>query len=154
MRKPQNRTEFGARMYEARISIKPKLSQARVAKLLGISQGTVSEAEHERQGSTHTAQFAVLYNVNAHWLETGEGERSAPSGSGVVRMSLAVDPGGVALALGALLTNLGRGDRRAILGLLSDLERDPALAVDVARRIRGLLGHGAFGPKSKPADAA
>ena len=71
--RPSSRTEFGQRMYEARIAA--GLSQVAVCKELGISQGTLSEAERLAYGSSHTVRFAALYNVSAHWLAIGTGPR-------------------------------------------------------------------------------
>lgn len=51
------------------------LSQEFVASKVGISQGTLSEAEWTANGSSHTAEFAALYKVDAHWLATGHGRK-------------------------------------------------------------------------------
>ena len=42
-----------------------------VCKELGISQGTLSEAERLAYGSSHTVRFASLYKVSAQWLANG-----------------------------------------------------------------------------------
>lgn len=73
MKKPaRERTGFGHRMAKARAH--RGLSQRAVAMALGVSQGTVSEAETTAEGSAHVTRFASLYGVNADWLATGEGE--------------------------------------------------------------------------------
>lgn len=67
----RDRTEFGARMREAREAI--GLSQSMVAEKLGISQGTLSELERTAKGTSHIVAFASLYDVSPEWLATGEG---------------------------------------------------------------------------------
>ena len=65
-------TEFGKRVRTARKNA--GLSQAALARAVGVSQGTVSEMETLAHSSTVTAQVAVACGVNANWLATGEGE--------------------------------------------------------------------------------
>lgn len=67
----RHRTPFGARMHQARA--RAKKTQVEVARLLAISQGTLSELETEAAGSARVAEFAALYGCNAVWLATGEG---------------------------------------------------------------------------------
>lgn len=66
------RTPFGERLVKAR---KHKgLTQDALAKLVGMSQGTLGEAEKLANGSTYTAQIAAVCGVSELWLATGEGE--------------------------------------------------------------------------------
>lgn len=69
---PRDRTPFGFRMWQARK--RASLTQMQVRKAIGVSQGTLSEAEHEHHTSGLTPQFAALYGCSAHWLATGEGD--------------------------------------------------------------------------------
>lgn len=69
------RSAFGARLYKARTD--RKMTQMKVAKAIGISQGTLTQLETTSNGSTHTAQLAKLYGVDANWLATGEGGKAS-----------------------------------------------------------------------------
>lgn len=73
--RPIHRTDFGARLYEARVAA--GLSQRDACRALGLSPPTLSEAERYSQGSSHVARFARLYGVSAEWLSTGQGVREA-----------------------------------------------------------------------------
>lgn len=66
----KDRTPFGERMYEARR--KSGLKQLEVCSALGISQGTLSEAERVAHSSSRVAEFAQLYGVDPIWLSTGD----------------------------------------------------------------------------------
>lgn len=73
------RTAFGERLKKAREA--KKLTQPQLAKLAGVAQGTVGEAETTAIGSKHTAAFAAVLGVRAEWLSTGTGpmvDRSTP----------------------------------------------------------------------------
>lgn len=70
MRK-RERTPFGERLYQARKEA--KLTQARLAELAGMAQGTLAEAEYTGSGSTYTPQLAAACQVRAEWLATGIG---------------------------------------------------------------------------------
>jgi transcriptional regulator with XRE-family HTH domain len=67
------RTAFGRRLFEAREAA--KLTQQDVAKRVGMSQGTLAEAETSGKRSGFTPQLAEVYKVSAKWLATGKGER-------------------------------------------------------------------------------
>lgn len=69
-RPAKERTQFGARMHEART--RAGLSQEKVATKLDISQGTLSGLERTAEGSSLVVQFARLYGCNVDWLATGE----------------------------------------------------------------------------------
>lgn len=64
------RTPYGQRLREARLAL--NLTQADVAKAVGMSQSTLAELEKSGLSSGQTAQLARLYDVDAHWLATGE----------------------------------------------------------------------------------
>lgn len=67
-----NPSEFGKRLRESRKE--NKLTQAAVAKRVGISQGTLSELEGGHHASSaSTPALAHLYGVNALWLAEGRG---------------------------------------------------------------------------------
>jgi transcriptional regulator with XRE-family HTH domain len=67
------RSEFGSRLRAARKEA--RLTQEQVAEALGISQGTLSQAEKEGDGSVHVAAMAAMLGVNPLWLATGEGPK-------------------------------------------------------------------------------
>lgn len=73
--RPKERTPFGARLFEARKAA--KLTQPKLAAMVGMSQGTLAEAEYTAQGSTFTPQLAKACGVSADWLATGQGPRLA-----------------------------------------------------------------------------
>jgi DNA-binding XRE family transcriptional regulator len=79
----RTRTDFADRMRSARQ--RAGLSQAAVCRHLGLSQGTLSEAERIAHGSSRVTEFAELYQVNPHWLATGHGDMDNPPGRGVSR---------------------------------------------------------------------
>lgn len=64
-------TDFGRRIKAARKHA--KLTQVKLAKLIGISQGSLSEMESEGMSSTYTVQIARACGVDAGWLATGDG---------------------------------------------------------------------------------
>lgn len=66
-----SRTEFGARLRLARQ--KAKLTQAALAQMVGVAQGTVAELESIGHGSSYAAQLASACRVRVEWLTTGDG---------------------------------------------------------------------------------
>ena len=76
-RKPT--TDYGARLRQARAHA--KMTQAKAAEELAMSQGTLSELERQGHGSTYTAALASLFGVNSLWLETGAGNMLDPEQS-------------------------------------------------------------------------
>lgn len=65
-----HRTAFGQRMFDSRKA--RQLTQKQVCAQIGIGQSTLAELEREAQSSGFTAMFARLYEVDAHWLATGQ----------------------------------------------------------------------------------
>lgn len=65
------RTPFGQRLVLARENA--GISQENAARTVGMSQGTLSEAEVAGKRSGYTSQLAALYQVNPVWLATGKG---------------------------------------------------------------------------------
>lgn len=65
-------TEYGTRLRQARKHA--GLNQLQLAKKTGIAQSTISSAERLGSGSTDNSVYAMACGVNAHWLETGEGD--------------------------------------------------------------------------------
>lgn len=56
-----------------------ELSQPALAKLAGVSQGTIGNIEAGiRGGSTSLAQLAHVLQVRYHWLRDGDGEMDLP----------------------------------------------------------------------------
>lgn len=68
-------TEFGARLKQARKHA--ALTQAQLAKRVGIGQSTLAELEKTGQGSSHAVAIAQACRVSPAWLSKGEGEMSA-----------------------------------------------------------------------------
>lgn len=66
-----DRSEFGARLYQARKHA--QLSQVKVAQLVGMSQSAYAQAEREGNGSTFVTRLAEALGVHADWLATGRG---------------------------------------------------------------------------------
>ena len=64
-------TEFGARLREARKAA--NVTQATLAKKVGIGQSTVAELEKSGNGSSHVPAIAAVLGCSALWLATGEG---------------------------------------------------------------------------------
>lgn len=73
MGRPKERTEYGQRLYEARKGA--KLSQERLAELVGMGQSSLAEAESTQLGSSFTAQLAAATGVRAEWLASGVGPK-------------------------------------------------------------------------------
>lgn len=64
-------TEYGLRLKAARKHA--EMTQVQASNATGIPQSTISTAEREGYGSGDTPIYAKVYNVDAHWLATGEG---------------------------------------------------------------------------------
>ena len=58
-------TEFGQRLKQARKAA--ALTQAQLAKKVGIGQSTIAELEKIGSGSSHTPAIAAILNVSALW---------------------------------------------------------------------------------------
>lgn len=69
----KSRTGFGERMHQARKVAKLTQEAACAALSPHVAQSTLSELETTAAGSSRTAEFAVAYKCNGHWLATGEG---------------------------------------------------------------------------------
>lgn len=69
-----DRTPFGQRLHDARKAA--GYTQEAAAKEVGMSQGTLADAEIEGKRSGYTPQLAALYGVNAAWLATGRGSKT------------------------------------------------------------------------------
>lgn len=77
---------IGSRVKEARLAA--KMTQATLAKKVGISQGALSGLEiGDSQGTTLLASMAAALGVSALWLETGKGPREAGAASGPLSTS-------------------------------------------------------------------
>lgn len=70
-RRQKRRTEFGERLNLAREQA--GMTQREAAAALGISQGTMSEAETVAFGSSYVVHMARLFNCDPYWLAMGEG---------------------------------------------------------------------------------
>ena len=66
-------TTYGDRLKEARRA--KKMSQGRLAQLVGLKQPTVSGLEASGKGSSYTASFAKVLGVNPLWLSEGRGDK-------------------------------------------------------------------------------
>lgn len=69
-------TDFGNRLKSARKHA--GLTQAQLAKKVGIGQSTLAELEKAGQGSSHAPAIANACRVSALWLATGSGLMEAP----------------------------------------------------------------------------
>lgn len=122
-------TEFGRRLKLARAHA--RLSQIQLARTLGISQGTVSEAEIKGYGSSHVVRMAQACGVSPVWLASGEGDMvEGPPTAGPLHAReesppYAVPPGstGWLRRLGAELARLPPEHRDAAAGLLASWAR-------------------------------
>lgn len=65
-------TDFGKRLKEARKHA--GLTQAQLAKKVGIGQSTIAELERSGNGSSYVSTMAVTMRVSPLWLEKGTGE--------------------------------------------------------------------------------
>ena len=69
-------TGFGARLRSARKAA--GLSQLQLEEKCGVNQGSISKIERgDQEESVHTPKLAAALGVEALWLATGEGPRSA-----------------------------------------------------------------------------
>ena len=73
-------TEFGQRLKTARKAA--KMTQADLAKKVGIGQSTIAELEKSGNGSSHVPVMAAVLGCSALWLATGEGQMNTPVGAG------------------------------------------------------------------------
>jgi len=69
-------TEYGKRLLQAMEYA--GLNQKEFVAKAELPQSTVSTAITRGNSSSHTALFAKICGVNAHWLSTGEGEMIQP----------------------------------------------------------------------------
>lgn len=65
-------TDFGKRLKEARKHA--GMTQAQLAKKVGIGQSTIAELERSGHGSSYVSTMAVTMRVSPQWLEKGTGE--------------------------------------------------------------------------------
>ena len=65
---------FGGRLRESRKAA--KLSQAKAASMVSVSQGLISDLENNvYDSSAKTIELAHIYRVNPYWLATGCGDK-------------------------------------------------------------------------------
>lgn len=83
-------TEFGTRLREARKAA--KMTQATLAKKVGIGQSTVAELEKTGNGSSHVPAIAVVLGCSALWLATGEGAMRDGFDSNVTPVTMGMRP--------------------------------------------------------------
>lgn len=84
------KTAFGERLTKAREHA--QMTQIQAAKRVGMSQGTLGEAENSGNRSAYTAQLATLYGVNPNWLATGNGRMLDSDNSGRYMMPVPTPP--------------------------------------------------------------
>lgn len=66
---------FGERLKSSRKAA--KLSQTKVAAMVGVSQGLISDLENNAyDASAKTIELAYIFRVNPYWLATGKGDRN------------------------------------------------------------------------------
>lgn len=89
---PQNRyietmkTEFGERLHQARKAA--KFTQQKLARAVGMSQGTLGALELTGQGSSYTPAIARELGVSVEWLAYGNGEMRADASLPVAKAVL------------------------------------------------------------------
>lgn len=70
-----------------------KLSQAELSERIGINQSSYSELETGKsRSSTHTPKIAKLLNIDAYWLDTGEGEPKADTADDIIAKISQLNP--------------------------------------------------------------
>lgn len=83
-------TEFGQRLKTARKAA--KMTQAELAKKVGIGQSTVAELEKTGNGSSHVPAMAAALQCSALWLATGDGSMKEGFDSNVRPAHLGMRP--------------------------------------------------------------
>lgn len=83
-------TEFGMRLKEARKAA--KMTQAALAKKVGIGQSTIAELEKTGNGSSHVPAMAAALNCSALWLATGQGQMTSEIDKNVKPVEMGVRP--------------------------------------------------------------
>jgi phage repressor protein C with HTH and peptisase S24 domain len=85
-----DRSAFGRRLLQARKHA--RLTQVQLAKAVGMSQGTLAEAEKTASGSSFTAQLAAATGVHPEWLASGCGDMLAAKRSEPIQIDLENHP--------------------------------------------------------------
>lgn len=106
-------TEFGLRLKEARKAA--KMTQAELAKKVGIGQSTIAELEKTGNGSSHVPAMAAALKCSAIWLSKGDGRMDDGFDANVQQVALGMRPYPVisriqAGALCEIATPYGPGD--------------------------------------------
>lgn len=83
-------TEFGMRLKEARKAA--KMTQAALAKKVGIGQSTIAELEKTGNGSSHVPAMAAALNCSALWLATGQGQMTSEIDKNVKPVEMGMRP--------------------------------------------------------------
>lgn len=83
-------TEFGTRLKAARKAA--KMTQAALAKKVGIGQSTIAELEKTGSGSSHVPAIAAVLKCSALWLATGEGSMKEGFDQNVTPIPLGMRP--------------------------------------------------------------
>jgi transcriptional regulator with XRE-family HTH domain len=103
MKRERVRTDFGQRLFDARKGA--RLTQSALAKLVGMGQSTLTEAETIAHGSSYTAQLAQATGVRAEWLAAGTGAMYPPKPAKAVTAEPTTRPGVLSEAEHLLLQN-------------------------------------------------
>jgi len=147
MSKERERTEFGNRLYRARKHA--KLNQAQLAKLVGMSQGTLGEAEYTAQSSSYTLKIAAATGVRVEWLVLGHEPMVGPETIAREKLKAYARPAEredvehCLQVLGELISGLPPRTRRTVSGLLADWAEDPTAAAAAQRAIVDIVLSGA-----------
>lgn len=87
---PPKQQRLGDRIRECRIE--KELSQGQLAKLVGVTQPTLSALEQNKSQTTHSiGKYAHVLGVSALWLETGIGEKHPTNQPKGLRRTFALD---------------------------------------------------------------
>ncbi len=92
------RSDFGQRLHDARLIA--RLSQAELAKKVGMSQSSLAELETRGKGSARTPALADALGVRASWLADGTGQSHGPN----------IEPGPEMRGLVPLISWVAAGD--------------------------------------------
>jgi transcriptional regulator with XRE-family HTH domain len=80
------RTEFAERLHQARKAA--KFTQLKLARAVGMSQGTLGALELTGQGSSYTPAIARELGVSVEWLAYGNGEMRADASDPAIKAVL------------------------------------------------------------------
>jgi len=136
-------TEYGNRLRQARKHA--GLNQTQLAKKTGLAQSTISSAERLGNGSTDNAVYAKACGVSAHWLETGDGEMLATTGTAALTPP---PPSVTASATNQAVAPWLTEQCRSIMAMLATLPDDPVIRFQVLGQLAEIVARARGSPSS------